>query len=160
MPGKEFGKPGKEGQRKEFRLNLGNATTAVVLGGTSAKGALRYTGDTATYTRGFTVNACGGEVDVTTLGQTLTIATGTIGTEVDKMGLCEAVRQQRCGQGNSRDGLRKKLPPASLRKEHLLVPAFNRSRYGNHGLHFDERLFYNREINNSLWKINSFGRSE
>ena len=50
---------------------LGNATSAVILGGASTTGILSYTGNSATYTRGFTVNAGGGEVDVTTSGQTL-----------------------------------------------------------------------------------------
>ncbi|MCY2989631.1 MAG: autotransporter-associated beta strand repeat-containing protein, partial [Planctomycetota bacterium] len=58
--------------------NLGNATTAVVLGGTSTSGILSYTGSTATYTRGFTLNAGGGELDVTASLQTLTVATGAI----------------------------------------------------------------------------------
>ena len=41
-------------------------------------GTLAYTGNTATYTRGFTLAAGGGEVDVTIAGQTLTVATGAI----------------------------------------------------------------------------------
>ncbi len=56
---------------------LGNATSAVVLGDASNKGTLSYTGNTATYTRGFTINGGGGEVDVTTSGQTLSIASAT-----------------------------------------------------------------------------------
>ena len=36
--------------------NLGNATSAVVLGGTSTSGLLSYGGSSATYTRGFTVS--------------------------------------------------------------------------------------------------------
>ena len=54
--------------------NLGQATSAVgnqVLAG----GTLSYTGATATTNRGFTVNAAGGEIDVTTTGNTLTINT-------------------------------------------------------------------------------------
>ena len=57
---------------------LGNAASAVVLGDATNKGTLAYTGGTATYTRGFTLAAGGGEVDVTTAGQTLTVATGAI----------------------------------------------------------------------------------
>ena len=64
--------------------NLGNATSAVVFGdATGNKGTLSYTGNSATYTRGFTVNGSGAanlaaEVDVVTAGQTLTISTGNI----------------------------------------------------------------------------------
>ncbi len=58
--------------------SLGNATSAVVLGDASNKGTLSYIGNTASYTRGFTVNAGGGEIDTTASGQTLTIATGNI----------------------------------------------------------------------------------
>lgn len=60
--------------------NLGNAASAVVLGGATTAGTLSYTGNSAIYTRGFTVNAGGGEVDVTTAGQTLTIGTGGVAT--------------------------------------------------------------------------------
>ena len=58
--------------------SLGNATSAVVLGDASNTGTLSYTGNSASYTRGFTLNAGGGEVDVTTAGQLLTIATGGV----------------------------------------------------------------------------------
>ena len=58
--------------------NLGNASSAVILGGASSSGVLSYTGTSAAYTRGFTVNAGGGEIDTTTSGQTLTIQTGGI----------------------------------------------------------------------------------
>ncbi len=58
--------------------NLGNSTSAVVLGGTSTAGTLSYTGNDATYTRGFTIGAGGGEVDTTTAGETLTISTNNI----------------------------------------------------------------------------------
>jgi fibronectin-binding autotransporter adhesin len=58
--------------------NLGNTSSAVVLGTSTTKGTLSYTGNADTYTRGFTVGAGGGEVDVTTSGQLLTIATGGI----------------------------------------------------------------------------------
>jgi fibronectin-binding autotransporter adhesin len=58
--------------------NIGNALTAVTLGGAATKGILNYTGNAATYTRGFLVNAGGGEVDSATAGQTLTIGTGGI----------------------------------------------------------------------------------
>lgn len=42
--------------------NLGNATSAVVLGSASTAGTLSYTGNAAIYTRGFTVNAGGGGI--------------------------------------------------------------------------------------------------
>ena len=54
--------------------NLGNASSAVVLGGASSGGTLSYTGNTATFTRGFTLSAGGGEIDVTTSGQNLTVS--------------------------------------------------------------------------------------
>ena len=60
--------------------NLGAAVTAVTLGGISTTGLLNYMGNTATYLRGFSVNAGGGEVDTATSGQTLTIGTGNIVT--------------------------------------------------------------------------------
>jgi autotransporter-associated beta strand protein/T5SS/PEP-CTERM-associated repeat protein len=60
--------------------NLGAATSAVVLGGASTSGTLAYTGNTASFTRGFTVNAGGGGVETATAGQTLTLSTGTITT--------------------------------------------------------------------------------
>ena len=54
--------------------NLGSATSAVVLGNATNQGTLSYTGNTATYTRGFTIGgAGGGRLDVTTSGQTLTV---------------------------------------------------------------------------------------
>ena len=56
--------------------NLGNATSAVVLGDATNKGTLSYTGSTAAYTRGFTVDAGGGQIDTTTSGQTLSISGG------------------------------------------------------------------------------------
>ena len=59
---------------------LGNATSAVALGDATNRGTLAYTGNTATYTRGFTLAAGGGAVDVTASGQTLTVATGAITT--------------------------------------------------------------------------------
>ena len=49
-----------------------------MLGGASTTGTLSYTGNSATYTRGFTVSAGGGQVDTTTSGQTLIIGTGGI----------------------------------------------------------------------------------
>ncbi|CAN5493615.1 hypothetical protein BH10PLA1_BH10PLA1_00940 [soil metagenome] len=58
--------------------NLGNATSAVILGDASNKGTLSYTGGNATYSRGFTVAAGGGEVDMTTAGQTLSIGSAGI----------------------------------------------------------------------------------
>jgi fibronectin-binding autotransporter adhesin len=58
--------------------SLGNASSAVTLGGASTSGTLSYTGVSATYTRGFTLGAGGGRLDVTTAGQTVTIATGGV----------------------------------------------------------------------------------
>ncbi len=58
--------------------NLGNAASAVVLGDATHRGVLSYTGNNANYARGFTVNAGGGEIDVTTTGQTLTVGTNGI----------------------------------------------------------------------------------
>jgi autotransporter-associated beta strand protein len=61
--------------------NLGNATSAVILGSNSTQGTLSYTGNNATYTRGFTIGGNGtgsGRLDVTTAGQTLTVGTGDI----------------------------------------------------------------------------------
>lgn len=60
--------------------NLGNATSAVILGDLTNSGTLSYTGNSATYTRGFTVNAGGGGLDVATPGQTLTVNTGNVST--------------------------------------------------------------------------------
>jgi fibronectin-binding autotransporter adhesin len=60
---------------------LGGATTAVTLGDQNdpnKKGILSYTGSSANFTRGFTINAGGGEIDTTTSGQTLTMQTGGI----------------------------------------------------------------------------------
>jgi fibronectin-binding autotransporter adhesin len=57
--------------------SLGNATSAVILGGTSTAGTLSYTGAAATYTRGFTVNAGGGGITNAGTGL-LTIGTGAI----------------------------------------------------------------------------------
>jgi autotransporter-associated beta strand protein len=57
--------------------NLGNATSAVILGGTSTSGTLNYTGAADTYTRGFTVNAGGGKIINAGTGL-LTIGTGNI----------------------------------------------------------------------------------
>lgn len=58
--------------------NLGNATSAVALGDATNKGTLSYTGATAAYTRGFTLNAGGGQIDVTTAATNLTVATNAI----------------------------------------------------------------------------------
>ena len=59
--------------------NLGNATSAVTLGAVSTQGTLSYTGNNASYTRGFTIGgAGGGRLDVTTSGQTLQVNTGNI----------------------------------------------------------------------------------
>src|SRR5262249_4233992 len=53
--------------------NLVSAGSAVVLGGASTSGRLSYTGVATGLTGSLTVNAGGGEVDMTTSGQTLTI---------------------------------------------------------------------------------------
>jgi autotransporter-associated beta strand protein len=58
--------------------NLGSAGSAVILGGTTTTGALYYTGTSATFSRGFTVNAGGGEIEVVNAGSTLTLATGSL----------------------------------------------------------------------------------
>ena len=57
--------------------NLGNASSAILLGDAMHTGTLSYTGNTASYTRGFTVGAGGGELDVTA-GWTLTLESGGI----------------------------------------------------------------------------------
>ena len=58
--------------------NLGNATSAWCWGMPRIRAYSPTTDSTATYTRGFTVNAGGGEIDVTTAGQTLTIGTNGV----------------------------------------------------------------------------------
>lgn len=58
--------------------NLGNASSAVVLGDATNRGTLSYTGGNATFTRGFTINAGGGQINVTNSTTTLTIDTGDI----------------------------------------------------------------------------------
>jgi autotransporter-associated beta strand protein len=58
--------------------SLGNATTAVALGGAMGKGTLVYTGNSATFTRGLAIGTGGGQLDSTISGQTLTVATGNI----------------------------------------------------------------------------------
>ncbi len=61
--------------------NLGTATSAIILGDATNKGTLSYTGNTdLTITRGFNVNAGGGQMNITTVGKTLTIQTGGITT--------------------------------------------------------------------------------
>jgi fibronectin-binding autotransporter adhesin len=55
--------------------NLGTGSSAVALSGA---GDLSYTGNTASFTRGFTLGTGGGEIDATNPGQTLTIQTGAI----------------------------------------------------------------------------------
>ncbi|MEI6604310.1 MAG: autotransporter-associated beta strand repeat-containing protein [Verrucomicrobiota bacterium] len=57
---------------------LGTGASAVILGDASNTGWLAYTGSSATFSRGFTVNAGGGEIDTTTAGQTLTLSTGNV----------------------------------------------------------------------------------
>ena len=63
--------------------NLGNATSAVILGSATEQGTLSYTGASATYVRGFDVQLGGGTIEVTTAGQTLTLATGAIASGTD-----------------------------------------------------------------------------
>ena len=65
--------------------NLGNASTPVILGNAASTvdiATLAYTGNTANYTRGFTLvaNSLGGagRLDVTTAGQTLTVSSGGV----------------------------------------------------------------------------------
>ncbi|MCE9609015.1 MAG: autotransporter-associated beta strand repeat-containing protein [Chthoniobacter sp.] len=58
--------------------NLGNATSAVILGAASTKGTLSYTGGSASFTRGLTVQAGGGEVETVNAATTLTLATGAV----------------------------------------------------------------------------------
>jgi autotransporter-associated beta strand protein len=59
--------------------NLGNATSVVTLGSAGAQGTLSYTGNTATYTRGFNIGGDGGgRLNVTTSGQTLTVGTNGV----------------------------------------------------------------------------------
>ena len=57
--------------------NLGNASSALVLGDPTNTGILSYTGGLCTYTRGFTVNAGGGQLTNTT-ANLVTVATGGI----------------------------------------------------------------------------------
>ncbi|MBM3996179.1 MAG: hypothetical protein FJ303_18810, partial [Planctomycetes bacterium] len=61
--------------------NIGNATSPVVLGDAVNAGALSYTGASATYTRGFTVNVGGGEIGISAAATTLTIASNDINTD-------------------------------------------------------------------------------
>jgi len=58
--------------------NLGNATSAVVLGDGSNQGTLSYTGASDTFTRGLSLGAGGGALFVTQSGSTLTLQTGNI----------------------------------------------------------------------------------
>jgi autotransporter-associated beta strand protein len=61
--------------------NLGTATSVVILGDSSNKGTLSYTGNTdLLYTRGFDVGAGGGQVNIATSGRNLTLQTGAITT--------------------------------------------------------------------------------
>ncbi|MEI7954815.1 MAG: autotransporter-associated beta strand repeat-containing protein [Verrucomicrobiota bacterium] len=57
---------------------LGSAVSAVILGDAANTGWLAFTGSSATFTRGFSVNPGGGEIDTTTAGQTLTLSTGNV----------------------------------------------------------------------------------
>ena len=64
--------------------NLGNATSAVVLGGLTTRGTLSFTGVGANYTRGFEVREGGGKIEVAASIATLTISGGGItGVESD-----------------------------------------------------------------------------
>ena len=56
---------------------LGNAASNIILGGASTLGLLSYTGGAATMTRGFTINAGGGEIDSTTAVLTLAQTSAT-----------------------------------------------------------------------------------
>ena len=53
--------------------NVGSSMSPIVLGDGTHSGTLSYTGITASYANGFIVNAGGGEIDMTTPGQQLTI---------------------------------------------------------------------------------------
>ena len=57
--------------------SLGNATSAVVLGSATSRGTLSYTGGAVTYTRGFTINAGGGQLAHAGTGL-LTVSNGVI----------------------------------------------------------------------------------
>jgi fibronectin-binding autotransporter adhesin len=58
---------------------LGNASSAMTLGSAALEGRLEYTGNSTTYTRGFTIDgAGGGRLDVATAGQTLTVGTNNV----------------------------------------------------------------------------------
>ena len=58
---------------------IGTASGAVILGGSSTAGTLSYTTNAdLTFTRGFTVNAGGGRMDITSSGRTLTLQDGGI----------------------------------------------------------------------------------
>ena len=63
--------------------SLGNASSAVVLGAATHTGTLSYTGNSATYVRGFTVQPGGGEIDTTTTGQTLTVSSAITAASTD-----------------------------------------------------------------------------
>ncbi|MFM9058067.1 MAG: beta strand repeat-containing protein, partial [Planctomycetaceae bacterium] len=59
--------------------NLGIASSAVLLGDALTEGTLSYTGTSVPFTRGFTIGAGGGQLDVTRSGTTLTVSgTGNI----------------------------------------------------------------------------------
>ncbi len=63
--------------------NLGTGTNPIILGDVATKGILSYTGTSdLTYTRGFTVNAGGGEINTTAAGKTLTLQ----GTDITTAG--------------------------------------------------------------------------
>lgn len=69
---------------------LGSATSAVAFTvGNGAAGKLSYTGNSATFTRGFSLSNAStiGQIDTTTAGQTLTIATGNIAFSVSSQTL-------------------------------------------------------------------------
>ncbi|MEO6477244.1 autotransporter-associated beta strand repeat-containing protein [Luteolibacter sp.] len=57
---------------------LGSGASVIVLGDASNTGTLSYTGNSATFTRGFTVSAGGGQIDSTVSGQTLTLGTTNV----------------------------------------------------------------------------------
>jgi fibronectin-binding autotransporter adhesin len=60
--------------------NLGNANTAIALGGTSTPGTLLYTGNSTTFAPGLAINPGGGKLVVSTAGQTLTLGSATWGS--------------------------------------------------------------------------------
>ena len=87
--------------------NLGNISSAVILGTATTKGTLSYTGGAATYSRGFTVNLGGGEFDVTNSSTVLTISGRS--TSLTPVASSDDVRRQRHQQIERHEHLQRKL---------------------------------------------------